>query len=142
MGLSLNPGKGYIVFGTSSENALGYWMEIEASISAAAGTEVRTLQRVHRNQYGYIVFDIASDGRITKIIDGTVPPDTAPELPSPPSGGGSGGQTGITPSVDVGEMIKQMMEKMMPPMIGMMGMMMMMQMMTGMMSSLSGASAG
>jgi hypothetical protein len=142
---SVNPGLNYIVFGTSSDDTLGYWTELYVTITTAAKiTKIETTKRVHRNQYGYIVFDITSDGRITKISDGTVPPDTAPELPSPPSSGGRGGQTtggGDTLPVDVGAIIKQMMENMIPPMMKMMGMMMVMQMMTGMISSLAGAFA-
>ena len=142
-------GRHYIVFGTSSEDALGYWMDIKIDVSG-----VTTTQRVHRRQYGYLAFDIGFDGKVTKVIkvdDGTVAPDRSP--PVTPSTSGSGGQsisgggggvgsTGVTQTVDVGSTIKQMMDTMMPPMIHMMGMMMMMQMMIGMMSSLAGAFAG
>jgi hypothetical protein len=144
--ITVPAGRHYIVFGTSSDNALGYWMDIELNVSG-----VRTTQRVHRSQYGYLAFDVGSDGSVTKVGDGTVAPDASP--PITPSTSGSGGQstsgggggegsTGVTQTVDVGSTIKQMMDTMMPPMIQMMGMMMMMQMMVGMMTSIAGAFKG
>ena len=144
--ITVPTGRHYIVFGTSSEDALGYWMDMEINVSGVTAT-----QRVHRRQYGYLAFDVGSDGKVTKVGDGTVAPDGSP--PVTPSTSGSGGQsisgggggvgsTGITQTVDVGSTIKQMMDTMMPPMIQMMGMMMMMQMMVGMMTTMAGAFAG
>jgi hypothetical protein len=156
-GITVPVGTHYIVFGTSSENALGYWMDIEATVriwtGGVYGPSISTTQRVHRGQYGYIAFNIPETGGLTKIDEGTVPPNTAPLVTA--STGGSGGQStsgagggegGGGEEQDPTEAMRKTMEKMMrntmPYMIGMMGMMMMMQMMMGMMQSMAGAMAG
>jgi hypothetical protein len=149
-GIIVPVGTHYIVFGSSSDNSLGYWMDIKATVQIRTGgvygPSISTTQRVHRNQYGYIAFNI--DDGITKIGEGTVPPGVAPSVT--PSTSGSGGQStsgaggGSTtmPQIDIGPIINQMMNNMVPPMISMMGMMMMMQMMIGIMHSMTGALAG
>ena len=150
-GITVPVGTHYIVFGSSSDNSVGYWMDIKATIQIQTGgvygPSISTTQRVHRNQYGYIAFKI--DGGLTKIDEGIVSPGVAP--PVTPSTSGSGGQstsgagggegTTTTPQIDIGPIINQMMNTIMPPMISMMGMMMMMQMMMGIMQSMAGALA-
>jgi hypothetical protein len=151
-GITVPVGTHYIVFGSSSDNSLGYWMDIKATVQIRTGgvygPSISTTQRVHRNQYGYIAFQI--DGGLTKIGEGTVSPGTAPSVTPSTSGsggqstsgaGGGGGST-TTPQIDIGPIINQMMNSMVPPMITMMGMMMMVQMMMGIMQSMTGALAG
>jgi hypothetical protein len=143
-GITVPVGTHYIVFGSSSDNSLGYWMDIKATVQIRTGgvygPSISTTQRVHRNQYGYIAFQIPATGGFIKIDEGTVPPGTAPSVT--PSTSGSGGQSTNGGGYDPSETIKLMMEKMVPPMITMMGMMMMMQMMMGIMQSMAGAMAG
>jgi hypothetical protein len=147
-------GTHYIVFGSSSDNSKGYWMDIRATVQIRTGgvygPSISTTQRVHRSQYGYIAFQITATGGLTKIREGTVPPGQAPPVTPSTSGsggqstsgaGGGGGST-TTPQIDIGPIINQMMNNIVPPMISMMGMMMMMQMMMGIMQSMAGALAG
>ena len=151
-GITVPVGTHYIVFGSSSDNSMGYWMDIKATVQIRTGgvygPSISTTQRVHRGQYGYIAFKI--DGGLTKIAEGTVSPGAAPPVTPSTSGsggqstsgaGGGGGST-TTPQIDIGPIINQMMNSMVPPMISMMGMMMMMQMMIGIMQSMAGALAG
>jgi hypothetical protein len=153
-GITVSTGTHYIVFGSSSDNSLGYWMDIKATVQIRTGgvygPSVSTTQRVNRSQYGYIAFQIPATGGLTKIGEGTVSPGAAPSVTPSTSGsggqstsgaGGGGGST-TTPQIDIGPIINQMMNNMVPPMISMMGMMMMMQMMTGIMQSMTGALAG
>jgi len=137
--IDMQAGTYYVVFGTSSPNAYGYWMDVELKIQMATGWPVvSTTQRVHSDQYGYIGFKV-DETTITKIAEGTVAPDEAP--PITPSVSGGGGQTTEKDKDDISKIIKQMMEDMMPKMIKMMGMMMMMQMMVSMMSTMVSAMA-
>jgi len=154
-GITVPVGTHYIVFGSSSDNSMGYWMDIKATVQIRTGgvygPSISTTQRVHRGQYGYIAFKI--DGGLTKIAEGTVSPGAAPPVTS--STGGSGGQstTGAgggqggggeepDPSEAMRKTMEKMMKDMMPYMVGMMGMMMMMQMMAGIIHSMAGALAG
>jgi len=151
-GIMVPVGTHYIVFGSSSDNTQGYWMDIKATVQIRTGgvygPSISTTQRVHRGQYGYIAFQVPATGGLTKIGEGTVSPGQAPSVTPSTSGSGgqstsgAGGGSTTTPQIDIGPIINQMMEKMVPPMISMMGMMMMMQMMMGMMQSMAGALAG